>query len=66
MLDDKIYTITRQVSFSKDFQLIDHMRTTAISIPSTISEGFERGGNKEFIHFLAIAKGSCGELASFI
>jgi four helix bundle protein len=48
---------------SCDFiNLKNQIERSALSIPSNIAEGAERGGTKEFSQFLKIAKGSCGEL----
>jgi four helix bundle protein len=57
-----VYKITSGAPFSKDYALTNQIRRSGISIASNIAEGFERDGNKEFINFLFIAKGSCGEL----
>ena len=54
--------IYRVLKHCKDFSLKDQMQRAAVSIPSNIAEGFERQSNKEFMRFLFIAKGSCGEL----
>lgn len=61
-LCEQVYALSENAGLSKDFSLKDQIRRSAISIPSNISEGFERGSEKQFIYFLVIAKGSCGEL----
>ncbi|BCU75832.1 four helix bundle protein [Luteolibacter sp. LG18] len=49
-------------SDSKEYALKDQMQRAAISVPSNIAEGAERDSDRDFIRFLRISKGSCGEL----
>lgn len=59
-----IYIITDTESFKCDYRFTQQIRAAAGSIMDNIAEGFERNGNKEFVNFLFIAKGSCGEVRS--
>ena len=61
-LTNKIYSLSNRSRFSKDFGLREQIRRAAVSIMSNIAEGYERDGNQELIQFLAVAKGSCGEV----
>jgi len=61
-LANTVYEATSTGRFARDFGLKDQIRRASISILSNIAEGFERGGDKEFLQFLAVAKGSCGEV----
>ena len=57
-----IHRCTRGDRFAADRDLRRQIRRAAVSVVSNIAEGFERGRKAEFAHFLAIAKGSCGEV----
>ena len=59
-----IYDLTMKGSFSKDWALRNQINESSGSIMDNIAEGFERSGTKEFIAFLAYAKGSAGESRS--
>lgn len=59
-----VFDLTSKDLFNKDFKFRDQIRSSSGSIMDNIAEGFERGGNKEFMQFLYISKGSCGETRS--
>jgi len=59
-----IHKFTLKELFSKDYKLINQIKGSSGSAMDNIAEGFERGGNKEFIQFLYISKGSAGETRS--
>ena len=62
----EIYLHTEKKPWKTDSRFVQQIRAAAGSVMDNIAEGFERDGNKEYIQFLYIAKGSCGEVRSQI
>lgn len=63
-LASSVYRTTLKGKLRTDYGLKNQIQRAAVSVSSNIAEGFERGSKQEFIHFLYVAKGSCGELRS--
>lgn len=62
----EVYRHTETLPWKSDIRFVQQIRAAAGSIMDNIAEGYERDGNKEFIQFLYVAKGSCGEVRSQI
>jgi four helix bundle protein len=63
-LTKQIYDLTGIGGFARDFGLKNQIRRASVSVMSNTAEGFERSGTGEFTQFLAMAKGSAGEVRS--
>jgi len=64
-LADRIYEATENFPKREWYGLANQLRRAAVSIASNIAEGSTRG-SKEFIHFIAIARGSVAEVETQI
>lgn len=62
----EIYRASGQGPLGKDFGLRDQIRRAAVSCMSNVAEGFSRKSDKDFAHFLDIARGSAIEVQSLL
>ena len=58
----RIYKLTQNPTFSKDFGLKDQIQRSAVSIPSNIAEGDNLDTDKQSVRHFFIARGSTAEL----
>jgi four helix bundle protein len=58
----EVYRLTSSFPKEEIYALTSQMRRSVISIPSNIAEGAARNGDKEFLQFLYISRGSLSEL----
>jgi four helix bundle protein len=66
LLVKEIYAVTARFSKEEMFGLTSQMRRAVVSIPSNIAEGAAQKGDKEYAHFLSIARGSLSELNTHV
>jgi four helix bundle protein len=66
LLCGAVYKVTYKEAFKKDFGLVDQVRRASVSVMAYIAEGYDRRGDKEFVRFLNIARGSLSEVKSHL
>lgn len=66
LLAREIFQLTRNVSLSKNFSLVDQIRRASLSIPANIAEGYGRKSKRDFSQFASIALGSVNELVTYL
>lgn len=65
-LVDSIYSMTQQFPVEERYGLTSQLRRAAVSIPSSIAEGYGRSHRKEYVQHVSIARGSLMELETQI
>jgi len=62
----QIYALVKTFPREEIYALSDQIRRAAVSVPANIAEGPARLHSKEFLHHLAIARGSFAELDTLL
>jgi four helix bundle protein len=62
----EVYRFTKTFPKGETYGLISQVQRAVVSIPANIAEGYERNHRKEYLQFLYIAKGSLGEVETYL
>ena len=65
-LAEDVYGVVANFPKDEQFALCSQLRRAAVSVPSNIAEGFGRETTKDFLHFIAVARGSLYEMRTQI
>ena len=65
-LVEQVYTLTEPFPASEKYGLTSQLRRAAVSIPSNIAEGWGHSSQKQYIHFLELARSSLLEIETQI
>ncbi|MBN1687546.1 MAG: four helix bundle protein [Candidatus Omnitrophica bacterium] len=60
------YKYTKDFPQREQYGIVSQMRRSSISVSANIAEGYERQHRKEYVQYLTIARGSLGELETYL
>ena len=61
-LSKQVYRLIERFPATEKYALSDQVRRAVVSVPSNIAEGCGRTSNRDYAHFLSIARGSLYEV----